>query len=129
MLDDETKAAARDAIERVLTGRERVPGDLPYPSSIGEYALASVWPNEDPQRSRWTTQGRALGRAARQVYIAGYFAGRAGDQQLGEQLRSALGYDQAAAAQHRHPYVGLAACLICDQAPDDAVHGGVITSA
>lgn len=112
MLDDETKAAVRDAALRLLDGRERVPGDLPYPPAINDYALSAVWPDEDPKRQWLTKPGRALARAVRQIYIAGWFAGRACDEQITRQLRAHFG-------EGPHPYVGVAACLVCDQAPHD----------
>ncbi len=115
-LSAETAAAAREAIRRVLDGRETVPGDLPYPPAINAYALGSA--NVDEH----SPTGRNVTRAARQIYIAGYFAGRAGDGQIGEQVRAALDIPQTQARTTYHRYVGLAVCLVCDGAPDDQVH-------
>lgn len=130
MINSETAAAVRDAVQRVLSGRETVPPDLPYPSAINEYVLGAAWPDAEPGRQALAKDGRRLTRAAMQVYIAGYFAGRACDAQVGEQIRRALGIPQAEAASTYHEYVGLAVCLVCDQAPDHPVHeepGGAVT--
>lgn len=124
MIDVETAFAVRDAVRRVLDGRETVPGDLPYPPAINEYVLAAAWPEEDPQRSAWSKSGRALARAARQVYVAGYLAGRSCDVQVGRQVREALGIEGGpeGAARVPHVRVGVAVCLVCDRAPEDEVH-------
>ncbi len=125
MLSPETAAAAREAIKRVLGGRATVPGDLPYPPSINAYALDSA------NVAEHSPTGRCVTRAARQIYIAGYFAGRVGDAQIGEQVREALDIPQAEAKTTYHPHIGLAVCLVCDGAPDDQVHdepGGAVTS-
>ena len=127
MLDDDTKAAVRDAIDRVFTGRERVPGDLPYPPAVESYMLATVWPHDtlaDRQRRCYSKAGREVSRATRQVYLAGWFAGRAGDAQIARQVREAFGiFTDAHARTAEHPYIGLAVCIICDQPPDHEVHG------
>lgn len=122
MLGSETAAAAREAIKRVLDGRATVPGDLPYPPVINEYALAAAFPRQDPRVMKYDPDGRSLCRATRQIYIAGYLAGRAGDAQIGEQIRQALDIPQAEAKTTCHPHVGLAVCLVCDGASDDQVH-------
>lgn len=127
MLDSDTKAAVRDAVKRVLDGRERVPGDLPFPPSVREYLFAAMWPADDAETLRkreFTEVGRDLARAVRQVYIAGYFAGRAGDEQIAGQVRRALGVPADWAKTTPHGYVGLAVCIVCDQAPDHPVHEG-----
>lgn len=112
MLDEQTEAAVRDAVERVFTGRERVPGDLPYPPSITDYVLLAAWPDEDPKRQRYTKPGRELSRAARQTYVAGWFAGRACDEQITRQLRDWFGPPPGP-----HPHIGVGACLVCDGPP------------
>jgi hypothetical protein len=121
-IDPETVAVVRDAVKRVLEGREAVPGDLPYPPAINEYMLATVWPDTNPRRAYLTRAGVSVAKAARQVYVAGYLAGRACDGQIGRQVREALGVRQADAATTHHPYVGVAVCLVCDRSPDDPVH-------
>lgn len=123
MLDADTAAAVRDAITRVLDGREQVPPDLPMPPSIREHILAAAWPDLDPKRMELTTAGRTVGRAVTQVYLAGYFAGRACDAQVGAQVRAALGIPTVEAAKGTpHRYVGLAVCLVCDLAPSATIH-------
>lgn len=124
-LDAETQAAVRDAIDRVLSGREQVPGDLPYPPSIRDYVFAAVWTEDDEETRRkreWTKPGRRLSRVVQQVYVAGWFAGRACDEQVARQIRDAIGIQDAEAANEPHPYIGVAACLVCDQPPDHEVH-------
>lgn len=116
MIDDELSTAIRDALKRVLTGRERVPGDLPYPPSVYGYVVASAFPEEDLKRFEWTRQGRDLARAVRQVYIAGWFAGRECDAQITRQLTAWF------RPTGRHPYVGVSVCLVCDQPPDASWH-------
>lgn len=130
MIDPQTAAAVRDSVERVLTGRDTVPPDLPYPPGVNQYMLAAVFPDTDPSRQALTRDGRRVTRAAMQVYVAGYMAGRACDAQVGEMIRRALGIPQADAASTPHEYVGLAVCLVCDEAPDEPVHeepGAAIT--
>lgn len=125
MLNSDTAAAAREAIKRVLDGRATVPGDLPYPPTINDYVLAAAGVEQ-----KYSAAGRALTRAARQVYIAGYFAGRACDEQIAEQVRMALDIPQAVAGSTPHPHIGVAVCLVCDRAPDDPIHeeqGGAVT--
>lgn len=115
-------AEVRDAVQRAISGRARVPGDLPYPPSINGYACASAWPDRDPAQTALTPEGHALGRAARQIYVAGYLAGRTCDAQIADQVRAALGLPEDASTVD-HPYVGLAVCLLCDQAPGSPRHG------
>jgi hypothetical protein len=122
VLSPETKAEVHDAIKRVMEGRERVPADLPYPPSINDYMLLAVWPDEDPKRSQFSKPGRALTRATMQIYLAGFFAGRVGDEQVGAQVREALDIPQAETRSTYHPHIGLAVCLVCDGAPEDQVH-------
>jgi hypothetical protein len=99
-----------------------VPGDLPYPPTINDYVLTAAYPEMDPRSTQYTPVGRGLTRAARQVYIAGYFAGRACDEQIAAQVREALGIPQAEAGKTPHPTIGMAVCLVCDKAPDDPIH-------
>jgi hypothetical protein len=127
-LDAETVAAVRDATKRVLEGRETVPGDLPYPPSINKYVLLAAWPDQDPQRQQYTKPGRNLTRTVMRAYVAGNKAGRAGDEQIGRQVRGMLGAaspDAAAAIPHQR--VGLAVCLVCDQVPDHPSHTEGVT--
>jgi hypothetical protein len=122
VLHPDFAAAVRDAIKRVFDGRETAPGDLPYPPAINEYVLAAAYPETDSRAVQYTPAGRSLARAARQVYIAGYFAGRACDGQIAGQVREAFGISQAEAGKIPHPTIGLAVCLVCDRAPDDPIH-------
>jgi hypothetical protein len=100
MLSPHTAAAAREAIKRALDGRATVPGDLPYPPSINAYALDSA------NVAEHSPTGRRVTLAARQIYIAGYLAGRSGDDQIGEQVRQALDIPQSEAKTTYHPHVG-----------------------
>lgn len=130
MLDSDTAAAAREAIKRALDGRATVPGNLPYPPSINDYVLTAAYPEMDPRSAQYTQVGRGLTRAARQVYIAGYLAGRVCDEQIAAQVREALDIPQAEAGTTLHPTIGVAVCLVCDKAPDDPIHeeqGSAIT--